>query len=302
LGPQEPETETAIEPETDTDTAIEPEIAAEIAEPERKIESESPEPKEPEPDTAIEPAADTDTVIESEIAAEIAELPETEQEVEPEPLEQEQETKIGSELQKPEEPEEEPAEPQESEQKPEETGEASAEPAESALLEGESDGGEGPPTKNSEKISDISPSEGGNMVDSAQNIDKMGMVGELCPDGGESDADELVKFAFLRLQSGMLEEAAEYFYQAIEKRPGRDLEFKLVIELCQIYRALGSVELALDILENYRDNYRDQIPRHDLDAMESCILEMAESRSRPRETVAQDSADVILREDTEERL
>ncbi|MDR1061223.1 MAG: hypothetical protein LBL83_08465, partial [Clostridiales bacterium] len=116
-----------------------------------------------------------------------------------------------------------------------------------------------------------------NMVDSAQNIDKMGSVGDSAPPNvGISDI-ELVNFAFERLNSGELEKSAEYFYAALGKKPARELEFRIVIMLCHIYMEFGNTELSLDILKNYRDKYGRIMAKSDLAEIESCILDITEA-------------------------
>jgi hypothetical protein len=116
-----------------------------------------------------------------------------------------------------------------------------------------------------------------NMVDSAQNIDKMGSVGDSVPQNvGISDI-ELVGMAFERLNSGELEKSAEYFYAALGRHPARELEFRIVIMLCHIYMDFGNTELSLDILKNYRDKYGHIMAKSDLAEIESCILGITEA-------------------------
>jgi hypothetical protein len=115
-----------------------------------------------------------------------------------------------------------------------------------------------------------------NVVDSAQNLDKMRLVEKAVSEGDGMDANELVDHAFEFLDSGRLEEAAEYFYAAMGKRPAMELEFKIVIMLCHIYIEYGNSGLSLDILESYRDKYGDVMPVGDLYEMESCIKDIRE--------------------------
>ena len=130
---------------------------------------------------------------------------------------------------------------------------------------------------NSMEIDDIHANPGKNMVDSGGNIDKMGVVNELHLKIDEIDnmsLIELVHVAFDFLDQMKREEALELFYKAMEKQPERDIEIRIVIQICIIYMELELCELALDILENYRSRYKDQLSNADFAEINTYIEEI----------------------------
>jgi len=112
---------------------------------------------------------------------------------------------------------------------------------------------------------------GKNTVDTIQNIDKMGMTIEFHEDSKTIEINILIDNAFDSLNAGRLEEAAEYFYSAIVKKPSLGLEIKIAIQLGMIYHELGHADLSLDILTNYRDKYQDQFTEEDKASIEAGI-------------------------------
>jgi hypothetical protein len=112
---------------------------------------------------------------------------------------------------------------------------------------------------------------GKNTVDTVKNIDKMGMTIEFHEDSKAIEINILIDNAFDSLNGGMLEEAAEYFYSAIDKRPSLGLEIKIAIQLSMIYSELGHADLSLDILTNYRDKYQDKFTEEDRASIEAGI-------------------------------
>jgi tetratricopeptide (TPR) repeat protein len=93
-------------------------------------------------------------------------------------------------------------------------------------------------------------------VDSAENIDKMGIENTL-QDRDSLTIDECIEEAFRLKELGDFEGAIIYYMYALDKKPGRDLTFWIVLDICVMYKSLGQRELALDILNSYYDIYND---------------------------------------------
>lgn len=118
-----------------------------------------------------------------------------------------------------------------------------------------------------------------NNIDSAINIGKMGMNAELRRDNGENDVfiheihensvDSLINRAFDCLNGGKKEEAAEYFYSAIEMRPPLSLELQIAIQLSMIYMELGRADLSFDIMTGYDEKYRDRLSGEDKGSLDA---------------------------------
>ena len=108
-------------------------------------------------------------------------------------------------------------------------------------------------------------------VDTATNIDKMGIITELHHTSDENDVNSLVNRAFDSLGGGKLDEAAEYFYSAIENHPPLNLEIQIAIQLCMVYLDLGQADLAFDILVGYNDQYRNRLSDEDKSILETGI-------------------------------
>ena len=104
-------------------------------------------------------------------------------------------------------------------------------------------------------------------VDTATNIDKMSNITDLRQDIGDGDVSMLLERAFECLGDGKPEDAAEYFYSAIEKRPPLGLEIQIAIQLGTIYCELGRSELTYEILTGYIDQYRDRLSDADMAAL-----------------------------------
>ena len=110
---------------------------------------------------------------------------------------------------------------------------------------------------------DIYSESGKDTVDTAINLDKMGIITEIHHEADENDVKSLINRAFDSLNGGQLNEAAEYFYSAIEKRPPLNLEIQIAIQLSVIYGELGQADLALDILTGYNEQYRSRLTDED---------------------------------------
>ena len=120
------------------------------------------------------------------------------------------------------------------------------------------------------------PEFGKNSVDTAQNIDKMGIGTDSRQISKQHNEDidnlnYLVNCAFDSLGSGKLEEAAEYFYSAIDRHPPLSLEVQIAIQLAMIYSEIGHAELSLDILRGYIFNYKEFLSDSDMAALEAGV-------------------------------
>jgi hypothetical protein len=87
-------------------------------------------------------------------------------------------------------------------------------------------------------------------VDSEENIDKMGI--ENIMQGRESmTIEECIEEAFRLKESGDSEGAILYYMYALDKKPSKELTFWIIIDICVLYKTLGQLEMALEILNNY---------------------------------------------------
>lgn len=93
-------------------------------------------------------------------------------------------------------------------------------------------------------------------VDSAENIDKMGIENTL-HDSDSLTIDECIEEAFRLKELNDSEGAIIYYMYALDKKPKKDLTFWIILDICVMYKSLGQQELALDILNSYYDIYSD---------------------------------------------
>ncbi len=93
-------------------------------------------------------------------------------------------------------------------------------------------------------------------VDSAENIDKMGIENTL-HDSDSLTIDECIEEAFRLKGLNDSEGAIIYYMYALDKKPKKDLTFWIILDICVMYKSLGQQELALDILNSYYDIYSD---------------------------------------------
>jgi outer membrane protein assembly factor BamD (BamD/ComL family) len=94
------------------------------------------------------------------------------------------------------------------------------------------------------------------------------------PNMEKMELSGLIESGFDRMDSGDIEQAAEFFSEALGRRPSKKLEFNIVLKLCHIYMEFGQAELAIDILESYRTKYGDRIDPDVLTEMEILINEL----------------------------
>lgn len=73
----------------------------------------------------------------------------------------------------------------------------------------------------------------------------------------ESSVEDLINEAFRLKEKGDLEGAIIYYMYALDKEPEKDLVFLVVLDICVLYKTLGQIELAREILKSYVDNYGD---------------------------------------------
>jgi len=71
----------------------------------------------------------------------------------------------------------------------------------------------------------------------------------------EYTAEDYVNDAIAKKDSGDFEGAVQACISALEKKPGYDLVFSVVLDICTMYKDLGKKELAEYILQSYALNY-----------------------------------------------
>ncbi len=71
----------------------------------------------------------------------------------------------------------------------------------------------------------------------------------------ELSAGSLVMKAFESKDRGRKDTAVEYYLKALEQRPDREMIFWIVLDVCTLYKQLGLMELARNILEGMVDKY-----------------------------------------------
>jgi len=81
--------------------------------------------------------------------------------------------------------------------------------------------------------------------------------------------DECVDEAFRLKGQGDSEGAILYFMYALDRKPGKDLAFWIVLDICVLYKSLGQVDFARDMLATYFDNYNDDMDKKVRDEIES---------------------------------
>lgn len=118
-----------------------------------------------------------------------------------------------------------------------------------------------------ENIEETAPEGENNLeksVDSEKNIDKMGIEtisDEKVPeeDGLKAaenlSVSECVDEAFRLKELGDLEGAILYYMYALDKNPGKDLVFWVVLDICVLYKSLGQIALAQELLSSYVESY-----------------------------------------------
>jgi tetratricopeptide (TPR) repeat protein len=95
-------------------------------------------------------------------------------------------------------------------------------------------------------------------VDSSENIDKMG-IENIVQNSTVMTIDECIAEAFTRKETGDLEGAVQHFIEALDRNPHRELAFWIVLDICVLYKDLGQVDLAYDILNGYHEAFGDMM-------------------------------------------
>lgn len=93
-------------------------------------------------------------------------------------------------------------------------------------------------------------------VDRTEIIDKMG-IENIGQDSEKLGIEECIDKAFSLKEENKAESAILYYMYALDKKPGKDLAFLIVLDICVLYKDLGQKEMALDILNSYYDIYGD---------------------------------------------
>lgn len=71
------------------------------------------------------------------------------------------------------------------------------------------------------------------------------------------DLEGLIDEAFRLKQNGDLEGSILHYMYALDRVPGKDLAFWIILDICVLYKSLGQTELARDVLESCIATYGD---------------------------------------------
>lgn len=93
-------------------------------------------------------------------------------------------------------------------------------------------------------------------VDSYENIDKMG-IENIVHNRNSLTIEDCINEAFRLKGTGDFEGAILHHMCALDKKPGKELTFWIILDICVMYKSLGQQELALDILNSYYEAYGD---------------------------------------------
>ena len=96
--------------------------------------------------------------------------------------------------------------------------------------------------------------------DAAANVDDM---------ADKLSLDECVDEAFRLKSQGDCEGAILYFMYALDRKPGKDLAFWIVLDICVLYKSLGQADFARDMLATYFDTYNGDMDKKVRDEIES---------------------------------
>ncbi|GEM_PF-983494 len=75
----------------------------------------------------------------------------------------------------------------------------------------------------------------------------------------ESFLSEYIEEAFKLKETGDLEGAILYYMYALDTKPLNDIAFLIVLDTCALYKELGQIELAKNILEGYYKSFGDEM-------------------------------------------
>jgi tetratricopeptide (TPR) repeat protein len=109
-------------------------------------------------------------------------------------------------------------------------------------------------TENYKEITESNENNSEISVDTGENIDKMGIENNV-HDSDFMTIDECIEEAFRLKAQGDLESAIIYFMYALDRNPAQELVFWIVLDICVMYKSLGQVELAFDILNSCHDSF-----------------------------------------------
>lgn len=73
--------------------------------------------------------------------------------------------------------------------------------------------------------------------------------------GNQSGLAKSIDEAFRLKENGNYEGALLHYMNALTQKPANDLVFWIILDICSLYKELGQLELARDILESYVINY-----------------------------------------------
>ena len=110
-------------------------------------------------------------------------------------------------------------------------------------------------------------------VDSSENIDKMG-IENIVQNSNIMTIEECIEEAFKLRETEDSEGAILYFMDALDKRPCKELTFWIILDICVLYKSMGQVELAYDILNSYYETFGDLMDVSVKEEIESNLLDI----------------------------
>ncbi|NJD03349.1 MAG: hypothetical protein FIA99_12325 [Ruminiclostridium sp.] len=113
-------------------------------------------------------------------------------------------------------------------------------------------------------------------VDSVENIDKMRLETFEQDNSSHLSLEDCVDEAFRLKEQGDCEGAILYFMYALDRKPGKDLTFWIVLDICVLYKSIGQVGFARNMLSTYFDTYSDFMDDRVREEIESNLSYMDE--------------------------
>ena len=110
-------------------------------------------------------------------------------------------------------------------------------------------------------------------VDSSENIDKMG-IENIVQNSAVMTIEDCIEEAFRLKESDDAEGAVQYFIDALDKKPQKELTFWIVLDICVLYKNLGQAELAYDILNSYHDTFGEMMDASVKEEIEYSLFEI----------------------------
>ena len=98
-----------------------------------------------------------------------------------------------------------------------------------------------------------------NDVDKDQNIEMPDAESAVLVQAAGEDVLSCIEEAFRLKNDGDLEGSILYYMYALDRNPENELIFLIILDICAMYKSLGQIELARDILMSYSTHYGNQM-------------------------------------------